>query len=117
MAKKRVKRETVYYSASDWHRRMRQWSKMTDEQKRAYNSSKRDELDLSEARRAALAAVRDRFGPGEEGWRRCQEAGGNSWWTYRNWDDITKNVQPQARSLLKTAIACGIKNPMAAMFK
>lgn len=112
-----TKREVVYYSAADWARRIRQWDRMTPEQRKLYNSDKRDELDLGEARRAALGAVRDRFGWGEEGWRKCQAAGGMSWWTYRNWDDITKNVQPQARSLFKTAIACGIKNPLTAMFQ
>jgi hypothetical protein len=112
----RKKKEVVYYTAAEWARRMRQWQKMTKEQQHLYNTEKHDELDLGEARRAALAAVRARFGAGEDGWRRAQAAGGCSWWTYRNWDDITKNVQPQARSLLKTAIACGVKNPMAAMF-
>jgi hypothetical protein len=109
-------REIVYYSAADWRRRMRQWSKMSKDQQQAYNSGHNDRLDLGEARRAALAAVRVKFGAGEVGWRKCQAAGGMSWWTYRNWDDLTKNVQPQAVSLLRTAIACGVKNPMAAMF-
>ena len=104
-----AKRKVTYMTMSAYRRFVKTYKGMKPEEKKAYDAEQRFELSLTEVRVQALAKIRDVYGPGEVGWRKCQEAGGCHWSTYRLWEDRILDVQPQARSLFKTALACGIK--------
>ncbi len=100
-----AKRPVKYMSMAAY----RKFMEKSPEQRKLVQVEERNELDLTEVRMQALAKVREVFGPGEKGWRACQDKGGCHWSTYRDWSDRELHVQPQARSLFKTALACGIK--------
>lgn len=103
--KQRHARERVFVTADEWVARLAALDRMNAADRKQFTASKRLEIDLTERRMQALAVVRETFGPGEAGWRACQEAGGCSWWTYRDWEDRTKNVQPRSQSFERTAVA------------
>lgn len=94
-----------FVSAEQWQRRIKVWQSMPASERRELDY--RLAIGLTEDRMQAMAVIREVFGPGEAGWRACQDAGGCSWWTYRNWADETKDIQPHARSLKQTSVACG----------
>lgn len=103
--KPRHARERVFVTADEWVARLTALDRMSAADRKAFSAAKRLEIDLTERRIQALAVVREVFGPGEIGWRRAQDAGGCSWWTYRDWEDRTKNVQPRSQSFERTAVA------------
>lgn len=108
-AKPRHVRERVLVTAEQWQARLAALDRMAAKEREEFDRLKRLEVSLTEDRIQALALLRERFGAGEEGWRRAAELGGCSWWTYRDWADEAKNVQPRDQSFKRTAIVLGLK--------
>lgn len=102
-------RERVFVSADEWVKRLTQLERMAEKERKQFEEAKRLEISLTEDRMQALAMIRERFGPGEEGWKKAEEAFGCSAWTYKTWADAERNVQPRDQSFKRTAIALGIK--------
>jgi len=103
-----AKRQVVLVSARDWQRRLAALEKKPTQERREFEEKSRYEISLTEDRKQALALIREKLGPGETGWERASARGGCSVWTYRTWDDETRNVQPRDQSFKKTAVALGI---------
>ena len=102
------KRNVIYINPRLWRSIALRHKRLDRQQKRAFDAESRYEIDLQEDRMQALALIREKFGPGELGWARCEEAGGCSKYTYKRWANPLYNVQPRDQSFKRTAIALGL---------
>lgn len=105
---KRKRRVRVLVSAAEWQKRLAALESMAEREREEFSSRQRLELSLEDQRDQAIGLLAERFGPGEEGWKRAHENGGCHPSTYRLWDKRLV-YNPRGESFRMTAIATGIE--------